>query len=76
MALQACPECRKKISSSVAHCPHCGFSFDSANLAKYQQLMEQRRLQNAEINKKSTKLHLIWLVIFAVILLFMGWWHN
>ncbi|HDL6178030.1 TPA: hypothetical protein PXH88_001096, partial [Mannheimia haemolytica] len=27
MALHRCPECRKRISDSLEHCIHCGFSF-------------------------------------------------
>ncbi len=26
MALQPCPECRRKISECAISCPHCGFS--------------------------------------------------
>ncbi|MBN1981480.1 MAG: zinc ribbon domain-containing protein [Chitinivibrionales bacterium] len=26
MSLFSCPECKKKISDSVQHCPHCGYS--------------------------------------------------
>ena len=76
MALHKCPECRRKISDSAALCPHCGFSFAAADLEIYKQKLEQRRLHNAEINRKSTKLHLIWLVIFALVIGIASWWHH
>lgn len=69
MALHRCPECRHKISESAESCPHCGFSFAEENLERYREQLEKRRLHNAEVNKKSVKLHLIWLVIFALVLL-------
>ncbi|MDD0825037.1 zinc ribbon domain-containing protein [Mannheimia sp. AT1] len=68
MALHRCPECRKKISDSVESCPHCGFSFKEADLEIYRQKLEQRRLHNQEINRKSVKLQLVWLVIFALVI--------
>lgn len=68
MALHRCPECRKKISDSVEQCPHCGFSFKEADLEIYKQKLEQRRLENAEINRKSIKFHLIWLLIFVLVI--------
>lgn len=73
MALTRCPECRKKISEHAESCPHCGFSFKSEALEKYKQTLEARRLANAEINRKSTKLHLIWFCIFAVFLAVASW---
>lgn len=68
MALHRCPECRKRISDSVESCPHCGFSFKEADLEIYRQKLEQRRLHNQEINRKSVKLQLIWLAIFSVVI--------
>ncbi|QPB42152.1 zinc ribbon domain-containing protein [Rodentibacter haemolyticus] len=68
MALTRCPECRKKISNRAVHCPNCGFSFKEEELEIYKQKLEERRLHNAEINRKSTKLQLIWLCIFALFL--------
>ncbi|HGO5848108.1 hypothetical protein M3703_01600 [Mannheimia haemolytica] len=68
MALHRCPECRKRISDSLEHCIHCGFSFKEADLAIYRQKLEQRRLHNQEINRKSVKLQLIWLVIFIAVI--------
>jgi len=53
MALTRCPECRKKISESAQFCPNCGFSFKEEDLEIYKQKLEQRRQQNAEINRKS-----------------------
>ena len=55
MALHRCPECRKKISETAANCPHCGFSFHEADLEVYKQKLEQRRLHNQEVNRKSAK---------------------
>ncbi|PJG84684.1 zinc ribbon domain-containing protein [Conservatibacter flavescens] len=76
MALQRCPGCRKKISESAKLCPHCAFSFAEADLEKYKAVLEQRRQHNAEINRKSVKLHLIWFVIFAVVIGVASWWQN
>ncbi|AWW33531.1 hypothetical protein CT138_01015 [Mannheimia varigena] len=68
MALHRCPECRKRISDNVESCPHCGFSFKEADLEIYRQKLEQRRLHNQEVNRKSIKLQLIWLGIFAAVI--------
>ncbi|MEG9489053.1 zinc ribbon domain-containing protein [Mannheimia indoligenes] len=68
MALHRCPECRKRISDSIESCPHCGFSFKEADLEIYRQKLEQRRLHNQEVNRKSVKLQLIWLGIFTVVI--------
>lgn len=68
MALHRCPECRKKISDSVEQCIHCGFSFRQEDLAVFKQKMEQRRLDNEEINRKSVKIHLFWLTVFALVI--------
>ncbi len=76
MALHRCPECRKKISETAANCPHCGFSFHKADLEVYKQKLEQRRLHNQEVNRKSAKLHLIWLVIFALVIGIAAWWQG
>ena len=73
MALTRCPECRKKISESAQFSPHFGFSFKEEDLEIYKQKLEQRRQQNAEINRKSTKLHLIWLAIFTIVILLASW---
>ncbi|MEG9487828.1 hypothetical protein [Mannheimia indoligenes] len=68
MALHRCLECRKRISDSIESCPHCGFSFKEADLEIYRQKLEQRRLHNQEVNRKSVKLQLIWLGIFTVVI--------
>ena len=73
MALTRCPECRKKISESAQFCPNCGFSFKKEDLEIYKQKLEQRRQKNAEINRKSTKLHLIWFAIFTLVILLASW---
>ena len=73
MALTCCPECRKKISESAQFCPNCGFSFKEEDLEIYKQKLEERRKHNAEINRKSTKLHLIWLAIFTIVILLASW---
>ena len=74
--LPRCAECRKKISESAESCPNCGFSFKPENLEVYKQKLEERRLQNEEINLKSVKLHLVWAAIFAVVLLVASWITN
>ncbi|MFD0966527.1 zinc ribbon domain-containing protein [Seminibacterium arietis] len=73
MALRSCPECRKKISETVIICPRCGFSFQEANLEIYRQKLEQQRLHNQEINRKSIKIHLFWLFIFSLVIGIAGW---
>ena len=47
---------------ALTRCPECR-----------KQKLEQRRQQNAEINRKSTKLHLIWLAIFTIVILLTSW---
>ena len=74
--LHRCPECRKKISESAESCPNCGFSFKPENLEVYKQKLEEHRLQNEEINRKSAKLHLVWGIIFAVVLIVASWITN
>ncbi|RDE85141.1 zinc ribbon domain-containing protein [Aggregatibacter kilianii] len=76
MMLHRCPECRKKISESAEFCPNCGFSFKPENLEIYKQKLEERRLYNEEINRKSVKIHLIWGAIFALVLIVAGWLTN
>ena len=73
MALTRCPECRKKISESAQFCPNCSFSFKEEDLEIYKQKLEERRKHNAEINRKSTKLHLIWFAIFISVILLASW---
>ncbi|HHF1723905.1 TPA: zinc ribbon domain-containing protein, partial [Haemophilus influenzae] len=63
MSLTRCPECRKKISENAENCPNCGFSFKQKDLEMYKQRLEARRLHNEEVNRKSTKLHIIWFCI-------------
>ena len=63
----------KKISESAQFCPNCGFSFKKEDLEIYKQKLEERRQQNAEINRKSTKLHLIWFAIFTIVILLASW---
>lgn len=76
MALHRCPECRKKISDTAEICVHCGFSFKQEDLALFKQKMEQRRLENAEINRKSIKIHLFWLAVFSLVIGIAGWWNS
>ena len=67
MALTRCPECRKKISESAQFCPNCGFSFKKEDLEIYKQKLEQRRQQNAEINRKSLSFTLFgWLFLLSL----------
>ncbi|WGE88905.1 zinc ribbon domain-containing protein [Actinobacillus arthritidis] len=69
MALQRCPECRHKISESVIVCPHCGFSFQEADLAVYREKLEQRRLHNQELNRQNIKIQLFWLAVFSLVII-------
>ena len=74
--LQRCPECRKKISENATHCPNCGFSFQSEDLERYKAMLEKRRLHNQEVNRKSARLQLIWLLIFALVIGVAAYWVN
>ncbi|MCK3658465.1 hypothetical protein A4G18_07020 [Pasteurellaceae bacterium Pebbles2] len=76
MALQRCPECRRKISENAQLCPHCGFSFNEADLAVYREKLEQRRLYNEQLNRQNIKIQLIWLVIFALVIGGAMWWNS
>ncbi|MDD6910443.1 zinc ribbon domain-containing protein [Actinobacillus minor] len=76
MALHRCPECRKKISESAEVCPHCGFSFKTADLEAYKQKLEARRLHNQELNRQSSKIQLVWLLIFIVVLTVAAWFKG
>lgn len=76
MALHRCPECRKKISESAEVCPHCGFSFKTADLEAYKQKLEARRLHNQELNRQSSKIQLVWLLIFIVVLTVAAWFNQ
>lgn len=68
MTQHKCPECNKKVSESALNCPNCGFLFDEKTKEKYQSAVENRRIRNREINRKSAKLQLVWLIIFALII--------
>lgn len=72
MTLTRCPECRKKISRAAEICPNCGFSFKQRDLEIYKQKLELHRLHNAEINRKSVKIHLIWGMIFTLVILLVN----
>ncbi|HHF3512976.1 TPA: zinc ribbon domain-containing protein [Haemophilus influenzae] len=76
MSLTRCPECRKKISENAENCPNCGFSFKQKDLEIYKQRLEARRLHNEEVNRKSTKLHIIWFCIFAIFITVTSWIVN
>ena len=76
MSLTRCPECRKKISENAENCPNCGFSFKQKDLEMYKQRLEARRLHNEEVNRKSTKLHIIWFCIFAIFIAVTRWMVN
>lgn len=76
MALQRCPECRKKISESAKFCPHCGFSFAEADLEIYRQKLEQRRLHNQALNRQNVRIQLAWLAIFVLVIAALTWWNS
>ncbi|HHF6246612.1 TPA: zinc ribbon domain-containing protein [Haemophilus influenzae] len=76
MSLTRCPECRKKISENAENCPNCGFPFKQKDLEMYKQRLEARRLHNEEVNRKSTKLHIIWFCIFAIFIAVTSWMVN
>ncbi len=76
MALQRCPECRRKISESAKSCPHCGFSFKEEDLELYRQKLEQRRLHNQQLNRQNVKVQLFWLVVFIVVIAGAVWWNS
>ena len=74
--LHRCPECRKKISESATPCLNCGFSFQAEDLERYKAMLEKRRLHNQEVNRKSARLQLIWLLIFALVIGVAAYWVN
>ncbi|MCK9647999.1 zinc ribbon domain-containing protein [Haemophilus influenzae] len=76
MSLTRCPECRKKISENAENCPNCGFSFKQKDLEIYKQRLKALRLHNEEVNRKSTKLHIIWFCIFAIFIAVTSWMVN
>lgn len=76
MSLHRCPECRKKISTTAQLCPNCGFSFKEEDLERYREKLEQRRQQNAEINRQSVKVHLFWAIVFALVIGISALWVN
>lgn len=76
MSLTRCPECRKKISENAENCPNCGFSFKQKDLEIYKQRLEALRLHNEEVNRKSTKLHIIWFCIFTIFIAVTSWMVN
>ncbi|HDR0741955.1 TPA: hypothetical protein QB030_000172 [Pasteurella multocida] len=61
---------------ALHRCPNCGFSFKEEDLAVYRQKLEERRLHNQEINKQSAKLHLVWFLIFALVIGIASWIVN
>ncbi|TNG93265.1 zinc ribbon domain-containing protein [Testudinibacter sp. TR-2022] len=71
--LTRCPECRHKVSDSAKSCPSCGFSFDPQDLERYKQQLERLREHKKEVNRKSAKLQLIWLLIFVVFIAVATW---
>ena len=73
MSLTRCPECRKKINENAENCPNCGFSFKQKDLEIYKQRLEARRLHNEEVNRKSTKLHIIRICIFENYITVISW---
>lgn len=75
MALKRCPDCHNKISEHTKQCIHCGFSFLEADLTTYQATLEKRRVANQIANRKNSKLQLIWLGIFSLIIS-VGIWLN
>lgn len=46
------------------------------DLEMYKQRLEARRLHNEEVNRKSTKLHIIWFCIFAIFIALTSWMVN
>ncbi|MBE2896611.1 hypothetical protein HPC38_06955 [Pasteurellaceae bacterium HPA106] len=76
MKITHCPECKKKMTGEVNFCPHCGFSFSSDSIATFNEKMARLREHKQEVNRKSAKLQLVWLVIFVVVILLAGWLTN
>lgn len=74
--LTRCPECRHKVSDTAKTCPSCGFSFDPEDLERYKAQHQRLREHKQEINRKSVKLHLIWLAIFTLFILLASWITN
>ena len=72
MALTRCPECRKnqRIRSILSK---LWVLFKKEDLEIYKQKLEQRRQQNAEINRKSTKLPPYLVGYFTIVILLASW---
>ncbi|QQF65496.1 membrane protein [Histophilus somni] len=76
MALQPCPECRRKISECAISCPHCGFSLQEENWVLYREKLKKHCQYNQEINRTSVRIHLFWLVVFSIVIGIAGWLSN
>ncbi|MBE2898586.1 zinc-ribbon domain-containing protein [Pasteurellaceae bacterium 20609_3] len=76
MKISHCPECKKKVAEEVTFCPHCGFSFSPDSIAAFNEKMARLRAHKQEVNRKSAKLQLVWLVIFVVVILLASWLTN
>lgn len=72
-----CPHCEKDVESRFLHCPFCGKPLhDETAKQIYKQRVAQRIQENRELNKRSARLQLIWLIIFAVVITGVFFWKN
>lgn len=72
-----CPHCEKKVDSSLSHCPFCQTPLhDEAAKQVYQQRIIQSTQERQELNKRSAKVQLVWLVIFAIVIAGLFWWKS
>lgn len=75
MALQPCPECRRKISE-CAISSTLRFSLQEENLMLYREKLKKHCQYNQEINRASIKIHLFWLAVFSIVIGIVGWLSN
>jgi hypothetical protein len=68
MAIIACPECGKKISSRTAICSHCGFQFGEVTEQDLE-IYRARKLRDARY-----RLNMLSYAVIAVMLAAFGWY--
>ena len=81
MALIKCKECGKEISDAADSCPHCGFplkqeSNNDENITKKQMeeiVKDSEKRAYKDKTKKSISSCIVWIVIFFIILVIIGY---
>jgi uncharacterized membrane protein YvbJ len=81
MALIKCKECGREISDAADSCPHCGFplkqeSNNNENITKKQMeeiVKDSEKRAYKDKTKKSISSCIVWIVIFFIILVIIGY---